>query len=157
MNQLATRIGFSSLIPHSLLSLSPTILHEIRSMDGVHDEWSSLMSLSANLTGLVRTSADLLFPSKATTRDLIKTGGYRRILENFKPILEDWWSKYSSLPGIYTSLCQREMHKGSLIANQSIGGYSSKHSEGPTFHRLLLRKMLYILANFAGSCGAKDW
>ncbi|KAJ5620151.1 hypothetical protein N7510_004135 [Penicillium lagena] len=94
MNQLALRVGYSSLIPQALLSIKPNDLKLTPTQ--CHPDWLHLMSLQVDLTRLMRTSADLLFPSRAVTRDLSQTGSYQRILEHFQPMLEGWWEKYSS-------------------------------------------------------------
>jgi hypothetical protein len=105
INQLAFRIGFSSLIPHNLLSISPTAVLKLYPSGRIDDKWSNLLSLMVDLTRLVRTSSDLLFPSKAALRDLVRNGGYRRLLEHFRPMLESWWNKYNALSG--RPCCQR--------------------------------------------------
>lgn len=101
MNQLALRVGYSSLIPQALLSIKPQALQ--LSPAQCDPDWLHLMSLQVDLTRLMRTSADLLFPSRAVTRDLCHTGSYQRILEHFQPMLKGWWEKYSSLQGDPTS------------------------------------------------------
>ncbi|KAL6812601.1 hypothetical protein V8C40DRAFT_277720 [Trichoderma camerunense] len=95
MNQLAFRIGFSALIPHTLLSLSQNALKQSPTSQ-LSDHWIESMSLWVDLSRLTRASHDLLFASKASTRELVKSGGYRRILDHFKPILENWWTKYTA-------------------------------------------------------------
>ncbi|KAL7912411.1 hypothetical protein GGI35DRAFT_252122 [Trichoderma velutinum] len=95
MNQLAFRIGFSALIPHTLVSLSQNALKQSPTSQ-LGDHWIESMSLWVDLSRLTRASHDLLFASKASTRELVKSGGYRRILDHFKPILENWWTKYTA-------------------------------------------------------------
>lgn len=95
MNQLAFRIGFSALIPHTLLNLSQNALKQSPTSQ-LSDHWIESMSLWVDLSRLTRASHDLLFASKASTRELVKSGGYRRILDHFKPILENWWTKYTA-------------------------------------------------------------
>ncbi|KAK4060031.1 uncharacterized protein Triagg1_10910 [Trichoderma aggressivum f. europaeum] len=95
MNQLAFRIGFSALIPHTLFNLSQNALKQSPTSQ-LSDHWIESMSLWVDLSRLTRASHDLLFASKASTRELIKSGGYRRVLEHFKPMLEKWWTKYTA-------------------------------------------------------------
>ncbi|KAK5989557.1 Transcriptional activator ARO80 [Cladobotryum mycophilum] len=96
INQLAFRIGFSSLIPHNLINISPNAIRK-SSDSKLSDHLLDYMSLCVDLTRLTRASHDLLFASKTTTRDMVSGGGYRRILEHFKPMLESWWSNYSQM------------------------------------------------------------
>jgi hypothetical protein len=99
VNRLAIRIGFASLIPHNLLDMSPSAMRQIPTPE-TDDNWFNFMWLWVDLTRIMRTSSDLLFPSKATTRDLVRSRGYRRILEHFKPMLESWWGKYLAVSGM---------------------------------------------------------
>ena len=97
-NQLAFRIGFSSLIPQTLANMSPNVFKLPFSQ---HEKgWLQLMSLWVDLTRLMRISADLLFPSKSETLNLIQSDRYQRILEHFKPMLNNWWEKYIGFTGI---------------------------------------------------------
>lgn len=99
MNQLAFRIGFSALIPHTLVSLSQNALKQSQTSQ-LGDHWVESMSLWVDLSRLTRASHDLLFASKAATRELVQSGGYRRILDHFKPMLENWWTKYTAVTGM---------------------------------------------------------
>ncbi|EHK21861.1 uncharacterized protein TRIVIDRAFT_191874 [Trichoderma virens Gv29-8] len=99
MNQLAFRIGFSTLIPHTLVSLSQNALKQSPTSQ-LGDYWIESMSLWVDLSRLTRTSHDLLFASKALTRELVQSGRYRRILDHFKPLLENWWAKYTAATGV---------------------------------------------------------
>jgi len=98
VNQMATRIGCSSLVPNVLSAKSPNPV-STGLLTGPEKEWFDMISLYVDLTRLIRASSDLLFPSKAITRDLVLNGGYSRILEHFKPTLETWWNKYATLTG----------------------------------------------------------
>lgn len=103
MNQLAFRLGFSVLIPHTLLNLSQNALKQSPTSQ-LSDHWIESISLWVDLSRLTRASHDLLFASKTSTRELIKSGGYRRILDHFKPMLENWWMKYTAAAGMDTLL-----------------------------------------------------
>lgn len=97
MNQLGCRVGSLRLIPH-ILSIPPDAV--MRGPDTQFDQgWSNVMLLHVDLTRLARSSSDLLFSSKRVTRGLVLSGDYKRILETFKLSLEQWWEKYSTVPG----------------------------------------------------------
>lgn len=100
INQIAFKIGYSSMIPQHLTTLPNSALFGIGPPQSA-DQWFDVMTLSVDLARLTRTSHDLLFSSKLVTRDLVLSGGYRRVLEHFKPALENWWAKYSNLPGTF--------------------------------------------------------
>ncbi|KAH8703392.1 hypothetical protein BGW36DRAFT_369267 [Talaromyces proteolyticus] len=94
-NQLAFRIGLAPLIPQSLLSI-PTNSFK-KSTTDYDREWFQLMSLSVDLSRLMRTSSDLLFSSQSATQKLVSNGRYQQILEHFKPMLDSWWGKYEQI------------------------------------------------------------
>jgi hypothetical protein len=94
VNQLGFRIGFSPLIPQ-ILTTSPGVLGTSTPDHG----WFRAMALWIELTGLMRTSSDLLFSSKQVTRDLVNSGRYIGLVEHFKTMLDNWGKSFSEHPG----------------------------------------------------------
>lgn len=101
INQLAFRIGYSPLMPNSLVTLTSTALHLTPGAQ-ISDQWLKLISLWSELAALTRTSQVLIFASKAVTKEVIQSGRYRIIFEHFKPLFDTWMSKYSALHGWYS-------------------------------------------------------
>ncbi|GME39304.1 hypothetical protein GTA08_BOTSDO00187 [Neofusicoccum parvum] len=93
VEQLASRIGCTSMIPQSL---SHTVLG--RSFAGEvfpganHSE--AFVSAWIELTKLVKSASDMLFPSASFTRQLLRTGRYIGLLEHFQPLLSQWRGRY---------------------------------------------------------------
>jgi len=107
ISQLASRMGLS--IPKTPFHTS--ISSMLSGLDTTQDgQWHSHMKSWVELTRLVRTSSEFLFPSKAVTRELVKSGRYSEFLEHFRPLLEQWLEKYLAIP----SMCPRTSNACSL-------------------------------------------
>ncbi|KAL1648719.1 hypothetical protein SLS58_001895 [Diplodia intermedia] len=93
VEQLASRIGCTSMIPQSL---SHTVLG--RSFAGEvfpganHSE--AFVSAWIELTKLVKSASDMLFPSASFTKQLLRSGRYIGLLEHFQPLLSRWHGRY---------------------------------------------------------------
>lgn len=93
VEQLASRIGCTSMIPQSL---SHTVLG--RSFAGEvfpganHSE--AFVSSWIELTKLVKSASDMLFPSTSFTKQLLRSGRYIGLLEHFQPLLSQWRGRY---------------------------------------------------------------
>ena len=91
ISQLASRIGCA--IPktpfHTTIS---SILSEYSSAQD--RQWHDHMTSWIELTHIVRTSSEFLFPSKSVTRELLQSGRYSEFLEHFRPLLKQWLDKY---------------------------------------------------------------
>lgn len=91
ISQLASRIG---------CSLPKTPFHDtvLSAMDTPHSnldrEWHNCMTSCIELSRLIRTSSEFLFPSKAVTRELLKSCRYREFLDHFQPLLDRWLEAY---------------------------------------------------------------
>ena len=94
ISQLASRMGCS--IPKTPFHTS--IFSVLSGADTTQDRhWHNHMESSIELTRLVRTSSQFLFPSKSVTRELVRSGRYSEFLEHFRPLLEQWLAKYSAI------------------------------------------------------------
>ena len=66
----------------------------------VDTHWNDFLNSWVSLIRLVRSSSDILFPSKAATQDLLRSGRYTDLLEHFQPLLQGWLDVYNKLQGI---------------------------------------------------------
>lgn len=152
INQIAFKIGYSSMVPQHLTNLpNNTLLRAMPSQSD--DQWLGFMSLSVDLTRLTQTSHDLLFSSKTVTRDLILSGGYRRVLDHFRPVLENWWEKYSKLQCTADSLEPHFRRKG-FEAYFTMS--SSKSTPRSPIHRLPAHDGISVLTCATGRDGKES-
>ena len=92
MDQLASRLGCTSLIPQSLTF---TIAGKSVSLSTeAEDQWDSFMSAWMGLTKLLKSISDVFFHSPGSTRRHLLTGRYIGLLEHFRPLLTQWQEKH---------------------------------------------------------------
>ena len=96
INQLASRIGFSIPKTPFHTAMNSAIAGPASTTE---PEWHELITSWVDLTRLVRSSSEILFPSKAATQDCLQSGRYIELLEHFKPLLQQWWNKYRKISG----------------------------------------------------------
>lgn len=95
INQLASRLGWSSMIPRIISDSGEP------SLGGEADrQWYNVMSRWISLTRLMKTASDMLF-SPVTSKQLLRTGNYVTSLEHFGHLLQDWHKEYDTLTGQY--------------------------------------------------------
>ncbi|KAK4079059.1 hypothetical protein Trihar35433_164 [Trichoderma harzianum] len=91
ISQLASRIGCS--LPRT--PFHDSILSSLKTPESKLDnEWHEYMTSWIELSRLIRTSSDFLFPSKKVTQELVRTGRYAAFLGHFRPLLSQWWDKF---------------------------------------------------------------
>lgn len=114
--QLASRLGWTSMIPrhithavrHKLNSQapSPASLSSGPPPASAHPNtrWESEDELQdvifhswVDLTMLMKSSAELLFPSRSVTKSIMRSGKYVALLEHFRPLLREWKREFESL------------------------------------------------------------
>ena len=113
INQLASRLGCSSLIPQNL---TQTTMASTRDCD----EWQSHMSSWIELTKLVKSASELFFPSPSVTRQLLDSGRYSSLLDHFVPLLEQWRRKHldsHAFHGPYQDTLFIEYHHARIYIN----------------------------------------
>ena len=49
-----------------------------------------------------------MFPTKATTRDMIASGEYLKYLEDYRPRLQQWLERFNSIEGIVNHILRIE-------------------------------------------------
>lgn len=96
ISQLASRIGCS--LPRT--PFHDSILSSLKTPESKLDnEWHEYMTSWIELSRLIRTSSDFLFPSKKVTQELVRTGRYAAFLGHFRPLLSQWWDKFKRHTG----------------------------------------------------------
>lgn len=94
VNQLALRVGCTSLLP---ISNSQTAAYP-QGASSLSNERESdsqtFISLWIDITKLLKTASEMLFPNKASTRQLLISERYVNLLEHFQPVLEQWHKSF---------------------------------------------------------------
>lgn len=88
INQLASRLGCSSIYPQNLTQVT------MAATSASNDKWQSHMASWVELTKLVKSAAELFFPSPSVTRQLLNSGRYSSLLDHFVLLLEQWRQKH---------------------------------------------------------------
>ncbi|KAJ6262373.1 Transcriptional activator [Drechslerella dactyloides] len=114
---LASRLGWTSMIPRHISvtvlfrgkQRSPFLQQQLQngSQDPVDvDEPPSLTATPVQdlvlqswveLTSLMKSASELLFPSRKATKDVLQTGRYSQLLEHFQPLLTAWRRDFDNL------------------------------------------------------------
>jgi hypothetical protein len=63
------------------------------------DDWRYLRA-AVGLTKLMKHAGEVLFVSKRTTRELLRTGTYSSLLSHFEPLLRSWRQSFDQNPRI---------------------------------------------------------
>ncbi|EHK16184.1 uncharacterized protein TRIVIDRAFT_123522, partial [Trichoderma virens Gv29-8] len=93
ISQLASRIGCS--LPRT--PFHDSVLSSLRNPESSLDhEWHEYMTLWIELSRLIRSSSDFLFPSKKVTQELLRSGRYAAFLGHFRPLLSQWWDRFKT-------------------------------------------------------------
>ena len=120
VNHLASRLGCLSLISQSL---NQVVLAGTLPISGAAREWHSHMVSWIELTKLMKSVSDMFFPSQSFTRQLLHSGAYIGLLQQFIPLLEQWRRKHlDSHPyqGSYQETLFVEYHYARIYIN-SVG------------------------------------
>ena len=101
IKQLASRLGWTSMIPPSL---SPPAGSSCTHVSPIAGDWSDPDALQdavfaawVDLTNLMAESSELLFPSRVQTREIMRSGRYVDLLTHFQPLLRAWRDRFESL------------------------------------------------------------
>jgi hypothetical protein len=117
INQLASRLGRSSMFPQNLTQIA--MANPLASTD----KWRSHMTSWIELTKLVTSAAEIFFPSPTATRQLLSSGRYTSLLDHFVRLLEQWRQKClgpRDYQGSYQDTLFIEYHYARIYIN-SIG------------------------------------
>lgn len=95
ITQLATRRGISSMLPQNLTHIINARPREKQTKD----HWNTHMVAWIELTKILKSLSEMVFPSKAITQQLLHSGRYVSILEHFQPLLLQWRTTYLDKQG----------------------------------------------------------
>lgn len=98
VNQIATRIGCASMLPQNISHLVSVSFSSAPLSTADHN-WSRFMDHWIEITKLMKTALDLLFPSATVTKQILLNGRYITLLQHFTPSLTTWHEKFLSLKG----------------------------------------------------------
>ena len=103
IEQLSSRLGCTSMIPQSL---NHVLMAKIPSTSFTRaaEQWQSFMSAWIELTKLIKSVSDMLFPSASFTRQILRSGRYIGLLEHFQPLLNQWRARHLDPCSGYTSI-----------------------------------------------------
>lgn len=87
VNHLASRLGYVSLIPQSM---NQVVSRQVHSADAAASQWQAHMTSWIELTKLVKSVSDNFFASAAHTSQLLRSGRYIDLLQQFLPMLDHW-------------------------------------------------------------------
>ncbi|KAF2146095.1 uncharacterized protein K452DRAFT_315350 [Aplosporella prunicola CBS 121167] len=93
VEQLASRIGCTSMIPQSL---SHTVMGKSFAGEVLPgaDHCEAFVAAWIELTKFVKSVSDMLFPSASFTRQILRSGRYIGLLQHFQPLLANWRGRY---------------------------------------------------------------
>ncbi|EJT81017.1 hypothetical protein GGTG_01006 [Gaeumannomyces tritici R3-111a-1] len=115
LSQLAGRLGWTNMVPENLRKSDPVVAARRRpaSVEGVATPGTSLSSLSggfnyipdlelddqiihcwAGISNAMFVGNEKLFRSRKHTTDIIQSGRYIALLQEFQPMLGDWWRQF---------------------------------------------------------------
>lgn len=93
INQLASRLGCTSIFPQHMR-------HPIQKIGGSGDEvWNSIILSWEKLSGLFKSFSETVFPSPATTKQLLYSGRYSGLIDHYQPLLEEWRQRHLDTRG----------------------------------------------------------
>ena len=87
VNHLASRLGYISLIPQSM---NQVVSRQVHSTDVAARQWQVHMTSWIELTKLVKSVSDNFFPSASYTSQILRSGRYIDLLQQFLPMLDHW-------------------------------------------------------------------
>jgi len=92
--QLSSRLGCISILPQGMSHVVFSGQRATTSPAGASDHWERFMGAWMDLTKIVKSVSDLLFPSPPFTTHLLQNGRYVGLIEHFQPLLLAWKDKY---------------------------------------------------------------
>lgn len=104
--QLASRLGWTSMIPRGVRdsvrhkrvpTTPPTTSADGASWTDPDELQDAVFSTWVDLTMLMNSSSELLFPSRSITKQIMRSGQYVALLEHFQPLLRNWKNEFESL------------------------------------------------------------
>jgi hypothetical protein len=102
ISQLASRLGCSYPKTPFHQVVASSISHPQNSP--LDEQWHNHVSSWIELSRLIRSSSEFLFPSKSVTKELLRSGRYGAFLDHFRPLLDQWWKQHSEIFSVYKHL-----------------------------------------------------
>lgn len=99
-NHIASRFGCSPL-PQSLARLARAPPSGSEGLE--QDPWDDVITAWVDLTRLLKSISEMIFPSKSHTQQLLRSGRYLSLLDHFEPLLVQWREKYLDRSGASAS------------------------------------------------------
>ncbi|KAM0254301.1 hypothetical protein ACHAQJ_006942 [Trichoderma viride] len=117
ISQLASRLGCSYPKTPFHQVVASSISHPQNSP--LDEQWHSHVSSWIELSRLIRSSSEFLFPSKSVTKELLRSGRYGAFLDHFRPLLEQWRQQHSEISNelLYHELLMIDYHFVRLFIN----------------------------------------
>lgn len=96
-NQLALRLGCTSFIPRSYCHLAGYTVSADEPSEQATRDRDRMIAKWIDITKILETAKDMLFPNRATTRQILKNGNYIALAEHFQPVLAQWHREFTAL------------------------------------------------------------
>ncbi|EXJ76629.1 uncharacterized protein A1O5_01137 [Cladophialophora psammophila CBS 110553] len=97
INNVTSRLGCQAPKTPLFHTLILSVLDYAKWTDNA--EWSDWMGSWIDLTRIVRSSSEILFPNEVLTKDLLQNGRYSELLGHFNHVLDQWLEKYPRISG----------------------------------------------------------
>lgn len=112
----------SALLPkHVTVDTERWVNHNIDQtpLDTPEEDWRYIRG-AVGLTKLMKNASEVLFASKRTTRELLRTGTYVSFLSHFEPLLQSWKQSFDQLSrniplGLTLTLAQSDQSRLMLL------------------------------------------
>ncbi|KAG9249747.1 C6 transcription factor [Emericellopsis atlantica] len=119
--QFATRLGRKSMMSeHIVHSVTASVSPQRGVSSGPESGWGSVLLGWTELTRLMRSISDMLFPSAVITKHLLQSGRYISMIEHFVSLISLWEKKYanfSSVPRQISDVLAIELQHVKVLAN----------------------------------------
>jgi len=89
ISQTSGRVGLTSMLPKGYCEPTLSALFDLRNVPPGRTE-DLVIHLWLQVAYIMKKGNQDLFPSRALTRDIIRTGRYKELLSNLYPVLKSW-------------------------------------------------------------------
>ena len=97
--QLSLRMGLRSMTPQALSHRVFLGRGNLSMLPAEEQAWQICVSGWMELSRLVKSASDMLFPSTAFTTEILQSGRYVSLISHFQPLLSAWHDKYGTACG----------------------------------------------------------
>jgi hypothetical protein len=99
--QLSSRLGLRSMIPQALGHGVFTNRNNKNGNTEDENDWHVCVTGWMELSRLVKSASDMLFPSAAFTTEILQSGRYVSLIGHFQPLLTAWHDKFGLTCGMF--------------------------------------------------------